>query len=158
MLLKNFHMLFAQQSNVAKLLNGNDFSSYIGMSIFGRDLQQGHYFGTGSSCCHVLVGGGDTAPTKDDYDMADWSIVGTDKLKAIQQTATYSKNYGATVNTQWINMSASPLTVKELGFCFKYSSSAQDKGGNVLLARKVLDTPVIIQPNETYTFTYNIRV
>ena len=29
---------------------------------------------------------------------------------------------------------------------------------NILIARKVLDSPVTIQPGETYVFTYNFKI
>lgn len=152
-------MCFAQVGNRAKLMNGNNFNGYISFSIVGYDAANCHYSSNnGYNSGHVIVGGGDTPVTKEDYDMADTSILGNDKLRSTKQTATYNASNGAVLTTSWRNDSAAPITVKEIGVAYKSDMIAYSKASNVLLARKVLDSPVIIQPGETYVFTYNFKI
>ena len=117
-----------------------------------------HYCGNGQSAFHVIIGGGDTPPAFDDYDMADTSIIASDRMVSMVQTASYTTNGGTTITTQWKNKSSSPITVKEIGLASKRSSTTYDKGSNVLYARTVLETPVTVQPGETYAFSYNLKI
>ena len=159
MLLLNANMCFAMSSNRAKLMNGSNFNGYASFNIVGYDASNCHYGSTnGYNAGHVIVGGGDTPVTKEDYDMADTSILGNDKLRSIKQTATYNGSNGAVLTTSWRNDSASPITVKEIGAAYKVNAMAYDKAYNILLARKVLDSPVTIQPGETYVFSYNFKI
>ena len=139
-------------------MNGNNWGSFASSNQLTRELQDCHYGGTNSSGFHVIVGGGDTAPTSDDYDMADTSILGTNQLRSIKQGATFTMLNSAVVTTQWRNDSSSPIVVKEVGLACKISPATYDKSVNILVSRKVLDNPVTIQPGETYTFAYNIKV
>ena len=158
MLLKNMMLIFCQSGNVSKCMNGNNFGSYTSSNYVGREVQGCHYGGTDSSGFHVIVGGGDTPPTSDDYDMADTSILGTTKLRSLKQGATFSLLNSAFITTQWRNDSSAPIIVKEVGLAYKINNNAYDKSVNVLVSRKVLNNPVTIQPGETYTFAYNIKV
>lgn len=152
-------MCFAQSPNRAKLMSGSNFNGYISFNIVGYDASNCHYgSNNGYNSAHVIVGGGDTPVTKEDYDMADTSILGNDKLRSVRQTATYNASNGAVVTTMWRNDSAAPITVKEIGVAYKADMTAYDKTKNVLLARKVLDSPVTIQPGESYVFTYNFKI
>ncbi|MBP5594274.1 MAG: hypothetical protein J6Y02_02740 [Pseudobutyrivibrio sp.] len=158
MLLLNMNMHFAQTSNRAKNMAGSNYGGYQNLSVLTWNNSTCHYGGTSSGAFHVIVGAGTTPPTKEDYDMADLSIVGNDLLRPILQTATYSHaNNGAVVTTSWRNDSAAPITVTEVGLAFKYNNGVYDKASNVLDARKVLETPVTIQPGETYVFSYNLK-
>ena len=140
-------------------MDGSNFASYFG-------LQQMTYINgtctygssSGSGAFHVIAGAGDAAVTEEDYDMADISILANDKLRPIQQTATYAQSNGAVITTSYRNDSAAPITVKEIGVAYKNSNTAYSKAANILVARKVLDTPVTIQPGETYVFSYNFKI
>ena len=117
-----------------------------------------HYGGNYSGGPHVVIGAGDTPPTKDDYDLADASIMASNKMKSLTQTATWTKEDGTVVTVQWQNNSDSAITVKEIGFAMKATNTAYSKAANYIIARKVLDTPITIQPNEVYAFTYGIKI
>lgn len=159
MFLLNMGSVFSQSANIAKFMNGTNFSGNIGSNYIGRDNPGCHFCGTSDNgACHVMVGAGDTPLSADAYDMVDTSIIASDKLRSLRQGATYTMVSGTTITTQWRNESASPITVKEVGLAYKYAGGSYDKTINILLSHKVLDTPVTIQPGETYTFAYNIKV
>ena len=147
-----------QQSNIAKFMDGSNFASYFGLSQMTYINANSHYGGSASGAFHVIAGAGDAAVTEEDYDMADISILANDKLRPIQQTATYAQSNGAVVTTSYRNDSAAPITVKEIGLAYKNDGRAYSKASNILIARKVLDSPVTIQPGETYVFTYNFKI
>lgn len=136
----------------------SDTNGAISLTYMGGTNNASHYCGNSSSTFHVMIGGGDTAPTKNDYDMADTSIIASDKMVSMTQVASATRESGTTVTTQWKNNSSSAIVIKELGLAFKRSSTAYSKAANILFARKVLDTPVTVQPGETYAFSYNIKI
>ena len=158
MLLRNFQDgLGSTNDNMAKNMAGTNAGTiYLGNLAYSQ--ANIHYGGTYSGGPHVVIGAGDIAPTKEDYDLADSSIMASDKMKSLTQTATWSRVDGTIVTVQWMNNSSSAITIKEMGLALKTSNSAYTKSANVLLARKVLDTPITVQPNEVYAFTYGIKV
>lgn len=159
MLLNNFNCGFCNASGIATLMNGST-ASYTNTELLKLSSlsENCHYCGGGNLAYHVMIGGGDTPVTKDDYDMADTSIIASDKMKSMKQIASYTLLSGASITTQWINNSSEPITIKELGLAYKYGNAAYEKNANILVSRKVLTTPLTVQPGETYAFTYNIKV
>lgn len=159
MLLFNFNAGFQNNAypSAAKKMNGSN-NSQVPLNSLSNTNIDNHYGGTGTGAYCIVIGAGDTAVTKEDYDLADTSIMANDKMKSRNQTATYSKASGAVITCQWTNNSNEPITVKEMGLAFKLQSYAYDKASNILVARKVLTTPVTVQSGETYAFTYNIKV
>lgn len=89
---------------------------------------------------------------------------------------TFNNSHEATIkiSTTYTNLKTEPITIKEIGIGSINSSSipqtnTQDwtTGQNIssqvssysasaCITRDVLSTPIIMQPNETYTFTINI--
>lgn len=157
MLLSNFNTGFENTTNAATRMDGT-VTSYISLNQLSSYNSNGHYGATGTSCYCIVIGAGDTPVTKEDYDLADASIMANDKMKSMTQNATYSKVSGAAITCQWLNNSSDPITIKEIGLSFKTGGGAYNKSGNILVARKVLTTPLTVQPGETYAFTYNIKV
>ena len=80
----------------------------------------------------------------------------SDKMQSQLENTTISRSNGAVISTQWYNSSAAPITVKEIGLAYKYTNAAYSKAANYMVGRKVLDTPVTIQPGETYIFSYRV--
>lgn len=158
MLLKNFQSCFAANGAPVKRMSGNSSNYTFGTTALSYSNGTCHYGGSGSNACHIVIGAGDTAPTWNDYDMADASIMASDKMKSLNQTAVFDAGSGGTVTVQWKNNSSSPITVKEVGLAFKNGSAAYSKDTNYIVARKVLPTPVTIQPDEVYAFTYRVSV
>ena len=158
MLLNNFNIAFSYGNVMPKTMNNITSVYTTSLDKLSQSNSNCHYCATGSNACYVMIGAGTTTPTKDDYDMADTSIIGDNKMKSITQTGVYSDATGASITTQWRNESSEAITVKEVGLVYKTNSMAYDKTCNVLLSRKVLDNPITIQPRETYIFTYNIKI
>lgn len=159
MLLSNAQSWFSQESTVqpCKYMNGSAAWG-IGLASMASTNDNCSYSGTGSNAYYVIIGAGDTPVDFNDYDMADSSVLGTGKMISSNQTAAWVKETGDTLTTTWTNTSDAAITIKEVGVAFKNSSTANSKGANILVSRQLLSTPVTIQPNESYVFSYTISV
>ena len=96
----------------------------------------------------IVFGSGTTPPQKTDYKIENH----------IADGLTYSNNSTSKANNivNWVqtvqNTSSEPITISEVGLFCAYNSTSLC----VLLTRTVLDTPVVLQPNEVKTFTITI--
>lgn len=61
------------------------------------------------------------------------------------------------VNQAFRNDTANDITVKEVGVIGSLLNSG-DNGTMCLLCRKVLSTPIVIHPSESYNFNYRLRI
>ncbi len=102
------------------------------------------------------LGVGDTAPTVNDYSVAQSLIDGVDVNTLIVCTAAMM-SFGSTGNPVYTyaftNNAADAITVKEIGLSITLSGGSQ---GKYLLAREVLSSPRTVAPGETVTFSYEI--
>lgn len=156
---KNFQALFCYNSSSGRIttMAGSTSTGNLPSNVLGYTTQYCHYGALNATgAYHVIIGAGDTAATIDDYDLADSSIMAADKMQSQLQMTTRSRANGAVVSTQWYNSSAAPITVKEIGLAYKNQNAAYSKAANYMIGRKVLDTPVTIQPGETYIFSYRV--
>ena len=159
MLLNIFNTGFLNSNTTVTTMGGNTKSSSVELSDLNCVKPNCHFGGYDGGAFHVVIGAGNTAPTVNDYDLADSSIMAADKMAPLYRSSTYDASTGATVSVQWRNESSEAITVKEVGLAYKIDYQNQyNKAANLLAARKVLNTPVTIQPGETYVFSYNIRV
>lgn len=98
----------------------------------------------------IAFGSGTTPPQKTDYKLENYITTGL----------TYSGNNTNQTDgiVNWVqtvqNTSTAQITITEVGLFSKYSNS--DDYNTFLLTRTVLDTPVVLQPNEVKTFTITI--
>jgi hypothetical protein len=110
----------------------------------------------------IILGSGDTPPTKEDYKLDSW--IPTIDLKPIAFGTTSPKKYeddfiGGFWATYY-NVSEENKTVKEVGIIssfyktIQWDDPAQTK---ILMAREVLENPVIIKPHEGCTFSFVIK-
>lgn len=97
----------------------------------------------------IALGSGTTPPQKTDY-----------KLESpITTGLTYFGNNTNQTNeiTSWVqtvqNTSTAQITITEVGL---FSQAGKSIGCTFLLTRTVLDTPVVLQPDEVKTFTITI--
>ena len=96
----------------------------------------------------IVFGSGTTPPQKTDYKIENH----------IADGLTYSNNNTSETNSvvNWVqtvqNTSGEPITISEVGLFSAGDSSSLC----ILLTRTVLDTPVVLQPNEVKTFTITI--
>lgn len=124
--------------------SGSIYSNYISNS-FSSDLTFKDYPSSNWDGCYLLLGSGDSAEVSDAYALD--SVV-TD-YTVLNQTHAFTTSYGANVmviSRIIENSSGGELTIKELGLF----------GANYMIAREVLDEPVILAPGERYTFTMTI--
>ena len=95
----------------------------------------------------IAFGSGTTPPQKTDYKLENYIASGL----------TYSGNNTNQTDrvVNWVqtvqNTSTEQITITEVGLFSKYTSS--QSYAVTLLTRTVLDTPVVLQPNEVKTFT-----
>lgn len=97
----------------------------------------------------IAFGSGTTPPQKTDYKLENYITTGL----------TYSGNNTNQTDgvASWVqtvqNTSTEQITITEVGLFSKYDTEGYD---TFLLTRTVLDTPVVLQPNEVKTFTITI--
>ena len=110
----------------------------------------------------LILGSGDTPPTKEDYKLDSW--IPTIDLKPIAFGTTSPKKYeddfiGGFWATYY-NMSEENKTVKEIGIISSFYKTIQCDDASqtkILMAREVLENPVIIKPKEGCTFNFVIK-
>lgn len=118
----------------------SDFYSDTGTVKFYAPFSRGIVFGSGT-----------TPPQKTDYKLENYITTGL----------TYSGNNTDLTDgvAHWVqtvqNTSTAQITITEVGLFSKTRSTGQDYTV-FLLTRTVLDTPVVLQPNEVKTFTITI--
>ena len=130
-------------------------SNYSTLNITSNPGLAG-YYSTAGYGWYVNVGFGDTAVDKDDYKLADDNIVDSQLLTYISGAVSLSSPSIRTVVTTYRNDSGSSVTVKELGLVGKSYNTASAANRNVMIARKVLDTPITVPNGVTMSFTYSI--
>lgn len=98
----------------------------------------------------IAFGSGTTPPQKTDYKLENYITTG------LTYSGNNTNNTDGVVN--WVqtvqNTSTAPITITEVGLFAKYDNS--ERYNTYLLTRTVLDTPVVLQPNEVKTFTITI--
>lgn len=112
---------------------------------------------SGSNYLYVKIGSGNSTPSFSDYALES-PIDITRYSYTWQGGAELSDGTLYWATTVYTNNSGSNVTVKEVGL---YAYARNPSGGafkDICLARKVLDTPIVIEPNESYNFTYKISV
>lgn len=121
----------------AATVPGSSYSETSGTAFFGP-FKRGIAFGSGT-----------TPPQKTDYKLENHITTGL----------TYSGNNTNQTDgiTKWVqtvqNTSTAQITITEVGLFSKYDTA---DFATFLLTRTVLDTPVVLQPNEVKTFTITI--
>lgn len=124
--------------SITQSFPSNWYSETSGVVTFGP-------FGRG-----IVFGSGTTPPQKTDYKLENYITTGL----------TYSGNNTNETDgiAKWVqtvqNTSTAQITITEVGLFSKYDQS--ENCNTTLLTRTVLDTPVVLQPNEVKTFTITI--
>lgn len=100
----------------------------------------------------IAFGSGTTPPQKTDYKLENYITTGL----------TYSGNNTNQTDgiTNWVqtvqNTSTAQITITEVGLFSRAFNPLGQGLKSFLLTRTVLDTPVVLQPNEVKTFTMTI--
>lgn len=112
----------------------------------------------------VDVGFDDTAETPNDWKLGDGNCKGDGQSFTISPLTPLgsSRNVSSdreffNVNQSFRNDTASDITVKEVGVIGNCHNNT-DYGTLCLLCRKVLDTPLVMKPGESYNFNYRLRI
>lgn len=99
-------------------------------------------------CRGIAFGSGTTPPQKTDNKLGNHITTG------LTYSGKNTKEIDGVVN--WVqtvqNTSTAQITITEVGLFTNYSTGHP----TVLITRTVLDTPVVLQPNEVKTFTITI--
>lgn len=99
-------------------------------------------------CRGIVFGSGTTPPQKTDYKLENYITTGLTYSGNNTNQADGVVNWVQTVQ----NTSTAQITITEVGLFSRCSASGHDYEV-FLLTRTVLDTPVVLQPNEVKTFT-----
>lgn len=108
---------------------------------------------------YMVLGSGDTPPTKDDYKLD--SFIPTTDLSITSYGCegpiwTYPLGYFGSYTSAYINKTEKNITVKELGLA-RCIYSGNPNANQILMVREVLQNPVVIKPKEITTFTIVIK-
>ncbi len=114
---------------------------------------------TSSDNKRFYVGYGTTAPTSSDYSMEDLDtdLTQISIIKTPNASISYSDDFVCSYTATYKNNTENNIVITEIGFGFynTYGGYSSDDR-NVLLAREVLETPVTIEPNKSYSFSITI--
>ena len=115
-----------------------------------------------TGCYKIVVGSGSTAPTRNDYCMAN--IINDASFSEQQIFCTLggsniSDDLMCTLNHTYRNNTNSNIIINEIGIIGGYQMTNPTAYLNkpLLIARRVLDTPIVLAPNEKCTITEDIR-
>lgn len=157
MLLNNFlATMYSQMKLTATTGTIKDNPMFDSISI--KSLASSLYSESGKNIAYapfergIAFGSGTTPPQKTDYKLENHITTGL----------TYSGNNTNQTDgvTKWVqtvqNTSTAQITITEVGLFSAYSNWAGQELIPFLLTRTVLDTPVVLQPNEVKTFTLTI--
>jgi len=154
MLLENFRTACIGTTVQSKGMDGN-FSNYSQLAITDTPAGAGYYT-IAAKGWYVNIGYGDTAVDKGDYKLANDNIIDTNSLTYVTGSVVNTTPSLRCAITTYRNDTASAVVVKELGLVGKCYSAANELRRNVLIARKVLETPITVPAGATMSFTYSI--
>lgn len=144
-------------------------TAYYGVGDYSSeaDFISGVYFFTGGGRTRVrndrtavflAVGSGSTEAKIDDFKLETWipsSDLQVQNYMVGSPSGNDIANYILSFSASYMNVSDLPITVSEIGLVSSEGrSGVADK---LLLAREVLNSPVTVQPGETYTFTMVLK-
>lgn len=157
MVLNNYRMACRGNGTMKSISNANIASSH--QTIVCNNASGGFY-SENNAAGYIDVGYGNTAEDANDYNLADSNSYGGTQVGALTWMSTsyinanpYLKRYTST----YLNSGSTDITVTELGVVAKSGSAQSNPAFTLLLARKVLETPVVVPAGSTVAFTYGIK-
>ena len=163
MLTKNFFAFLVatgsrlKVSNVAKDITGVAQGAFASSStnIYAQYFASLHEM-VKTESSGVWIGNGKTPPTPDDYKLENRITAGfsftnqSNKAVSVDEDGIHiSATYGVT------NTGTEPLEISEIGLV-SYHSTGSSNSAYFMVERTVLETPIVIPPNETRQITYTI--
>ena len=103
---------------------------------------------------YVMIGTGNTPPTKTDIHLE--SIINLSPTSTSLVVGT--NNILKKVIHKFTNTTDEAIVVKEIGLGYGGKVNASWPNNYFMCARKLLDTPITMQPGETYQFSYTIGI
>lgn len=112
----------------------------------------------------IVLSDDDTPPAKTDYvignEVSGLTLVSFNYPNRDESSKTY--RYGEfpnvlTVSAIYSNETNSDITVKEIAFYGYWAGISWGPNKYFMIAREVFDTPIVIEPNQTKSFTINIK-
>lgn len=156
MLLNNFIATIYPEMDITDTVGTiRNKQSFISSSVYS--VSSDFYSDTGTVEIYVpfsrgiAFGSGTTPPQKTDYKLENYITAGLTYFGNNTNLTDGVANWVQTVQ----NTSTAQITITEVGLFSKNSSTGQNYTV-FLLTRTVLDTPVVLQPNEVKTFTITI--
>lgn len=103
----------------------------------------------------LFCGSGDTPPTREDYKLENQIV-----FKKESCTASIISLGKVNIATTMINNTDEDKTIKELCLCRFIGATSTENAtplnNLIMYARKVLDEPITVQPNEVFTINYTM--
>ena len=106
----------------------------------------------------MFAGTGDTPVSSSDYKLEN-----AVELNIISASCVHNADETTIITRTFQNNTGEEVIIKEVGLYMFCSQTSNDTYKNekyyvpvIMLGRKVLNTPIIIANNESYTFTYKI--
>lgn len=155
MLLNNFIATMYHGMNMTDTVGKIEHSQFDDTSVLSipcdwySETETHRYYRDSPFSRGIAFGSGTTPPQKTDYKLENYITTGL----------TYSGNNTNQTDrvAKWVqtvqNTSTAQITITEVGLFSKYG---KEEYATFLLTRTVLDTPVVLQPNEVKTFTITI--
>ena len=156
MLLKNFSGYCRANATGCKAFDGSAaVLSTTGVGVLTNFAAS--YYSVNVAGQYVDVEFSDTAVQNTDYKLGDSNAIDTPTLTYVSCMILNDMPYIRSAITVFRNDTSSAVTVKEVGLVTK-SNAVSNPAKNMLLSRVVLPTPVVIQPGDTYAFTFTIEI
>lgn len=144
----------------------NNFKAYLSGLVVGNDVPLIRTDGTTDSIMlswmdysknqsFIALGSGDMPAKANDHSL-DNDITSSLTSVGIIRTTTVQSEYVYSITQTYINNTSNSITIKEIGWLADGTTYGPTR--KFLLTRKVLDTPVVIGPGESYAFTITIKV
>ena len=137
-----------------KEMLGQATNGYIRAKFVNGGVNAGNFYRTNfENYPFFCVGSGTAQPTVDDYCLESQINSLTQLCISKSNGSSYDSNYIITAQATFKNNTEQNITVNEVGF---FLSGNGEWIYSVLIAREVLDAPVVIRPQQTYTFSITI--
>lgn len=103
----------------------------------------------------VIVGSGNTAPTTNDFCLSS-RISSLTKTTSTAINPSQYNSFMYSIQTTYKNNTNENITVKEVGIATSFINLDDSPNAGILIVREVLDAPVVIKPQKSYTFSITI--
>lgn len=136
--------------NVKNTSNGN-FSQLISDTTkTSVPIDTGNSSGPTDGKYYIYIGTGTTAPSSSDY-----TLEAPVTLKYLEADLTLDNNNNGLITATYQNNTTETYTISEICLCANFRR--YNGFFNVMFNRKLLPTPVVMEPNDSYVFTYTIN-